>query len=190
VAVSAPTLQFPRTNFVTNINTLTFRWMSVKGGASYEIVFATDGTFTNITDSEIVNESPYTGVISSGDGRYYWRVRAYNDNNQPGPWSSSRTLTIDTTGPSVPVLNLPVNNTSSKRTPTFKWLSVPSAVSYEFQYDDNSGFASPNYTVTVRGNFRRPPAMKIGTYYWHVRAKDAVGNWSDWSDPFTITIGP
>jgi large repetitive protein len=27
-----------------------------------------------------------------------------------------------------------------------------------------------------------------GTYYWFVRAKDAAGNWSDWSAPFTFRL--
>ena len=191
VAVSAPTLQSPRTNVITNINTPTFWWMSVKGGQTYQIMFATDIAFTANVDSHTVSGPPYAVILPFGDGKYYWRVRGYNDSNQPGEWSSARTFTIDTTGPVVPVLSLPGNNTSSNRTPTFKWNSVPSAVSYQFQYDDNSNLLSPIYTVTVRGIFRRPPAMGIGTYYWHVRAKDAAGNWGAWSAPFTVTItGP
>jgi hypothetical protein len=127
------------------------------------------------------------------DGNYFWHVRAYNLSNQPGSWSSTRTFTIDTTGPLPPTLNSPADGSSTKRTPAFKWLKVTDAAAYEFQYDDDldeddSGFINPIYAVTIRGIFRRLPAMRPGTYYWHVRAKDAVGNWGDWSAPFTITI--
>jgi hypothetical protein len=77
------------------------------------------------------------------------------------------------------------------RTPTFRWFKVPTAVLYEFQYDNDEGFSDPiPYTIAVRGTFRRPPAMGNGTYYWRVHAKDAAGNWSAWSLPFEVTIGP
>ena len=186
------TLRSPRSNTITNNTTPTFWWTNVTGGQSYEVVFATDSAFTSNVDSQVVNGSPYTVITPFGDGKYFWHVRAYNVSDQPGPWSSPRTFTIDTTGPSAPVLSLPANNASSNRTPTFKWFSVPTAIAYEFQYDTDSGFISPTpYTVTIRGTFRRPPAMPIGIYYWHVRAKDAAGNWGAWSTPRTITItGP
>lgn len=156
-------------------------------GQSYEIVFASDSAFANIVHSKKVNVLLYTPASPFGDGQYYWRVRAYNASNQFGKWSSYRSFTIDTTGPSIPVLSSPANN-SSTRTPTFTWLSVSTAVSYEFQYDNNSDFSSPTYTATTRSTYRKPPVMSIGTYYWRVRAKDEVGNWSGWSVPFTVTI--
>ena len=171
--------------------TPTFWWTNVMGGQAYEIVFAKDSAFTTNVDSDTTNGSPYTVASAFGDGKYFWHVRAYNADNQPGAWSSIRTFTIDTTGPTAPVLTFPANNGSVRRTPTFKWGRSSTAVLYEFQYDNDSNFASPIYTISRRTTYGRPPAMGIGTYYWRVRAKDAVGNWSGWSAPFKITItGP
>jgi len=184
----APNLRSPRANTITNNTLPTFWWTTVRGGAAYEIDFASDSAFTNLVNSEIVNGSPYTITSPLSDGKYFWRVRAHDIINQPGTWSSARTFTIDTTGPTVPVLSAPANNASTRRTPAFKWLSVPTAVAYEFQYDNNADFSSPTYSVTARSTFRRPPAMKIGTYYWHVRAKDASGNWGGWSVTSIVNI--
>jgi len=184
----AAILKSPRNNVVINGTTLTFWWTTVKGGENYEIEIATDNTFATITESEVVSGSPYAVASPLSDGKYFWRVRAHDIINQPGTWSSARTFTIDTTGPAAPTLSSPADNASTRRTLSFKWLRVPTAVTYEFQYDNNADFSSPTYSVTVRGTFRRPPAMKNGTYYWRVRAKDAAGNWSAWSVPSTINI--
>lgn len=183
----APILRSPRTKALTSNNLPSFWWTSVKDGQSYEVQFAEDNLFTVNVDSEIVNESPYTVVTPLNDATYYWRVRAYNASNKSGAWSSFRILTIDTTAPPIPLLTSPANNEFKRRSPMFKWQSH-TAVAYEFQYDNDSNFSSPIYTVITSSNFRRPPAMKLGTYYWRVRAKDAAGNWSAWSTVFTITI--
>ncbi len=183
----APTLRSPRTGMVTNDVTPTFWWTKVKGGGSYMIQFATDALFTSGVNSQTVSETSYTVITPFVGGGYFWRVRAYNASNQPGEWSSTRSFSIDTSGPSAPVLSLPANSAST-RSPTFRWGTVSGAVLYEFQYDNDSNLLSPTYTVTTRSTFRRPPAMGLGVYYWHVRAKDAAGNWGAWSAPFTINI--
>jgi hypothetical protein len=187
-SLPASGLRSPRNNTITNDTTPTLWWASMKGGVTYEVEVATDNAFINIVDIHIAIGLSHTVASSLIDGHYFWRVRAYNVSNQPGAWSSVRSFTIDTSGPLAPVLSSPTYNTSSNRTPTFKWARVSGAVLYEFQYDNDLDFSSPTYTVAVRSTFRRPTPMGVGTYYWHVRAKDALGNWSTWSAPFTVII--
>ena len=161
------------------------------GALSYEIVFANDSAFTSNVNSKTTTGSPYTVTSSFSDGKYFWRVRAYNVSNLPGPWSVFRILTIDSTAPPVPVLSSPASNAFTHRTPIFKWQNSSTAVIYEFQYDTNANFLSPKYASSRQTNYCSPSAMKVGTYYWRVRAQDAVGNWSAWSTSFTVTIiGP
>jgi hypothetical protein len=184
----APYIHSSKNNFPTNLSTPTLIWGKVLRAHSYEIVIALDGDFSQVIKNEIVNIPSFLISPALSDGKYYWHVRTLNGDLQPGKFSKTQSFTIDTTGPTTPILSSPIDNTFSKRTPTFRWLSVPTAVIYEFQYDDNPDFSSPKYAVTTRSNFRRPPAMGIGTYYWRIRAKDTAGNWSNWSIPFIITI--
>jgi hypothetical protein len=182
-------LRSPQANLITQNTQPVFWWTSVIGGQAYEIMFATDIGFANIVDAKvIVGSLSYVPTTAFGDGTYYWHVRARDISNQPGKWSPSRSFTVDTSGPSAPALSSPANGISSSRTPTFTWFIVPAAVSYEFQYDNDPNFTNPDYTASVRGSFRRPPAMPKGIYYWRVRAKDSAGNWGAWSSSFTINL--
>lgn len=184
----APILIFPRTNLTTNSNIPSFSWSQIAGITSYEISFATNSNFSSTVDSQIVSGNSYTTLTPLADGKYFWHVRAITPSAQTGRWSVTRVFTVDTTPPSAPVLISPANTSILRRTPTFKWKKSNTAVTYEFQYDDNSIFSSPNYTALRNNLSLTPPVMQNGIYYWHVRAKDAYGNWSTWSSPFTITI--
>jgi hypothetical protein len=188
--IPAPTLRSPRNRALTNNAAPTFWWTSVRAGQNYEIVFATDSAFTSIVRSVIVGGTSYTPAPPLDDGEYYWRVRAYNEIVQYGSWSSARIITVDTTGPSAPVLTSPADD-AFIRSGIFRWASVPTAVSYQFQLDDDADFSSPVIASIVRGTSRRLPPLPTGAYFWRVRARDAAGNWGAWSAEFTVNFtGP
>lgn len=194
----APVLRSPRTNTITNTTTPTFWWSQIPNITSYEIEFATDSMFQNDVDIQTVSGTSYTALTSFTEGKHFWRVRAVTANAQTGKWSAARIFSIDITPPSAPVLISPVDPSTVRRTPTFKWKKAVTATAYEFQYSDTSAtdisgeFTSPNkYTVTRSSLSLTPPVMSVGTYYWHVRAKDAYGNWGAWSSYSTVNItGP
>ena len=77
-------------------------------------------------------------------------------------------------------------------TPAFSWLAAAGANAYQFEYDDDPGFGSPNYTSAVLTTLtHKPPTIQLGSFYWHVRSRDAAGNWIvGWSAPRMITITP
>ena len=98
---------------------------------------------------------------------------------------------MDTTPPAAPSLTTPVNAASVIGTPKFTWTAPATASKYQFEYDNDANFSTPTYTsaeLTVTN--LTPPTMALGTYSWHVRAKDAAGNWGAWSAPSTINIIP
>ena len=94
--------------------------------------------------------------------------------------SAVQTLTIDPPPPDIPTLTSPIDDAILRRSPILRWKRVSGGVMYELQISTSSDFSSPT-TYTVRTNNRRLPALPEGVYYWRVRVKDGVGNWSDWS---------
>ncbi|HLO28607.1 MAG TPA: hypothetical protein VK249_05710, partial [Anaerolineales bacterium] len=97
-------------------------------------------------------------------------------------------LTVDTLPPLPPILKFPANNVSVRGIPTFRWSTTNSGVQYQFQIDNDSDFSTPIFSVIQRSLYRRPPGILRGAYYWRVRAQDAAGNWSAWSEVFVVDI--
>jgi len=179
---SAPNLTLPRANFQTNHALPTFSWGQISNAIGYEIYIATDNSFNNIVLYQYLNTTSFTPTTNLPDGTYYWKVRGFN-----GRFSPSRKLVIDTTPPAIPTLTSPMDGATLTSTPTFRWTPSAGAVLYEVQ------FSTDNFTTiyrqhTVRSAGQRLAALPKGSFSWRVRAKDALGNWSDWSAIRTFTI--
>jgi hypothetical protein len=88
--------------------------------------------------------------------------------------------------PAIPALLAPVNNsTVITQTPQFFWQAISDAVQYNLvvsaeesevinEYTSDTSFSASNFTN--------------GNYNWSVRAKDAVGNWSDFSSEWNFML--
>jgi subtilisin family serine protease len=191
---TAPALTAPAANLKTNNPFPEFSWQAATRGVSYQIQLSRSEFFTPLELDKTLEPGVLTFVPDSAlsDGRYYWRVRAYDEVGAKGPWSIVRSVKVDTTPPAAPVLASPSNNAANKtKTPTFKWYAVTGAKVYEFQYDNDIAFTEPvAYTspITSLLEHKPPASMGLGTYYWRVRARDAAGNWGAWSSPRTLTI--
>jgi hypothetical protein len=183
----APVLLSPKSGENTNDNMPTFEWGNVTYGELYEIQISKSTLFKPLVDTHTGSELSY---IPAGlpDGKYYWRVRAKNNLGVNGSWSAYRKIKIDTTPPGVPILTSPADMKVMTGTPTFKWLSASGAKYYIFEYDDDTGFGSPEYTsVELTVLTHKPPAMGVGDFYWHVKAIDVAGNIGSWSSPRVVT---
>jgi hypothetical protein len=192
---AAPAITAPVSGFITNNPTPTLAWNAVTYANTYEIQIDTTYTFPAPLIQEVVGITGLSHVIDSlPDGKYYWHVRARNVNNAAGAWSAYRYFTIDTTGPNAPVLSQPQDNAPGIRImPTFSWLASTTANAYQFQYDNETSFTNPvTYTSNILTVLSHKPSidMSVGTWYWRVKARDAVGNWGPWSAYRTLTILP
>ncbi len=192
--LAAPGLLAPATGTRTIDTTRDLSWKPVTGAVSYQIQIDTVLTFAT-PDQTLTVLSPGTStpVTFPADGKYYWRVRAVNTFGVAGLWSAKWNLTVDTTGPVQPVLSTPVNLAGLRdTTPTFTWLSTPSAVQYRLQVTEDSAFTLPveKEVTLARTTYTLPAADKLdyGVHYWHVQAVDALGNWGEWSTPFQFAI--
>ncbi len=128
---------------------------------------------------------------SLANGKYYWRVRAINkvgeNPEQAGAWSSYRYFTVNTTAP---LLISPAHSAISMGTPVYTWLAKAGAKAYRFEYDDNDDFSSPGQPAAeMASTSYTPPTQEADkTYYWRVSAKDALGEWSEWSEARSLTV--
>ncbi|MFH1136819.1 MAG: right-handed parallel beta-helix repeat-containing protein, partial [Pseudomonadota bacterium] len=80
--------------------------------------------------------------------------------------------------------------TTEDETHTFEWNALEGAVCYQIQIADNQSYLKPLVDETVcDGATSYTPTddqklTKNGFYYWRVRAQDAYGNWTVWSDDY------
>ena len=90
----------------------------------------------------------------------------------------------DAQAPPVPTLVSPADGTTTDdTTPTFDWSDVtdPSGVTYTLEIIGTltkTGLTTSTYTLT----------LSDGNYSWRVRAIDNVGNESDWSGTWSLTV--
>lgn len=185
--LSAPRIPSSMFRTLTGDTTPVLLWSNVQYASAYKIVISQDKTFNTIIVDEMVFGVNFTPISPLADGVYYWRVYTLNGNLQPGKASVAQTLTIDTTAPSIPILTSPADGAELKRSPILRWTRVTGGVIYELQVSTSSDFSSAT-TYTLRTNSRNLPALPDNIYYWRVRVKDAVGNWSDWSPHRTFEI--
>ena len=182
----APSTRDPKINSLSNNPIPTFSWSKVRDASAYEIIIASDSNFAHVVTDQIVNGLSYTGNVPLGDGVYYWQVRAYTPDLQPGKFSATSSFTIDTTPPPAPILTSPANNIQMSRRPVFSWNKISGAAKYYIEIDNNSDFSSLEWASLKEETTHRVTFMRAGTYFWRVRAKDRVGNWGSWSAIFTV----
>jgi hypothetical protein len=186
-----PHLISPENGGFTNDNTPDFSWDTI-GASRYELEVDNNSSFSSPLIHEYnITSTTYTATVTLQDGEYYWRVAAYDSKNNLLGWSDPSTFTVDTQAPSPPLLSKPQNGTVlSTLDATFQWTQLGQGVKYDIQIDNENSFPLP--LVHADTNFTENSYAytfgRNGTYYWHVRAKDAAGNASEWSDTFALTI--
>jgi len=91
--LTAPELLSPDHKVKLNTATVNLAWQPVLNGVTYKIQIAKDAGFV----TKVVNDTLDTPSFSSTlpDGRYFWRVRAFDPYGAKGPWSAVRIVKVD-----------------------------------------------------------------------------------------------
>jgi len=162
---TAPELLSPLSGTITNDNDVTLTWVAAERGDHYRVQIAKDLLFT----TTVLDETLGTGILSKSlpdfaDGKYYWRVRAYDEVDAKGKWSAVWSFKVDTKPPAVTALYKPNDGKVKTSTPSFSRYAASGANTYVFEYGTTPGFTTPAYSspsLTVHSH--KPPAMAEGT---------------------------
>ena len=189
--IEAPTLISPADSSLLSESRPTFVWNKVDGCESYELIVDDSASFSSpVIDNNNISKTSYKSD-SLADGLYYWKVRARDAAGNWGQYSEVRSFTIDTQGPPAPSLISPDDTaTLNDNTPSFDWTDVAGAAQYELMVDNSSSFDSPEIhrTNLAASSYTAASSLADGLYYWKVRARDAAGNWGQYSEVRSFTI--
>jgi CSLREA domain-containing protein len=196
--LTAPVLTSPVSGSFTNDSTPLIDWNPVSAvsgvNITYEVWIDDASSFSSPqTSDDPISDSQYEidpALPDTPGKRYYLKVRAVYDGVVFGPWSSTRSFTLDTVAPTNPPnLTAPADDsTATSNRPTFTWGAVTGATRYALYLDDG---VNPPVTIFYNGSARsyRPAVgLPAGTYFWQVIAYDAAGNASPTSDVRSLTI--
>jgi hypothetical protein len=158
--------------------------------AAYEVQLATNSAFTVGAQLSAHTSSPYSFASPLSEGKYYWRVRGINSNDQAGAWSAIGSFTVDLSAPAFPVITKPLPSAEARGAPVFAWNAVSGATRYQIQIDESGGnFDVPAYDSGLITRTNLTAAFSSpGSWKWRLRAQDAAGNFSSWTAERDITI--
>ncbi len=157
---------------------------------SYELQVSADPTFSTLTYSNTIPTSYFIFYdnIFNYDTKYYWRVRAVNQETN-GEWSDvwAFTTVVGAPAPSAPEdgkTNVPLST-------SLAWTGTQGATEYRVQLSLDKGFYSDIiFDEKQAGNtINADNLLRNTTYYWRVaQYKDC--SYSKWSSTYSFTTIP
>ncbi|MBM2816830.1 MAG: hypothetical protein HW421_3592 [Ignavibacteria bacterium] len=172
-AVPPPKLRLPADKSTDIDITVKMQWDTVLAASEYYIQLATDSSFDQIHmvfDGKSLESSFHIMPNLDYNKKYYWRVKAGNDDGQSfysAAWSF-------TTGIAAPTLQLPADSSKNQKIPLlFSWLQLDSAKFYKLQIAKDNQFNTIVFNdSTLTTTFKEISTLEYYTqYYWRVAAK-------------------
>ena len=178
---------------VTNIKTVTVDWSDSSDnvevvGYDYNIDYPT-GSGRGSWDT-FVDQSQRRGDLN--EGIHYIKVRSKDAAGNVSDWSDVCSITYDSIPPAIPTLVSPDNNAIVNGNPTQSWSSTDSDIDHyiyeSWKTTDTADIANRIYSTTTTGTSRTVGGNQTITFWWRVKAVDAAGNESNWSDLWKVTV--
>lgn len=177
---------YPNGDIIQSESEITFFWQASNAAGTaqskFDLEVSCDGiTWENVASEPTARTSYSFKEYSFTSGEYYWRVRAYNQSGDVGPWSPA-TKFIVISAPSAPIIT--VNDSS----PQFE-------ISWAQQAQQ--GFEIELDGKRVESKFSRESRYKYsaweedGAHIVRVRVQDQYSIWSPWgAAPIEISNSP
>src|SRR3989344_3884150 len=161
---------------------------------AYTVQWPQSSGFSSGVSASTSTTNSFTQPSALTDGTWYFRVLATDVVGNNSSYSTAGSVVVDATAPSVP--NTPTSSgAKTNTTPTWSWSASTdsgtglAATAYTVQWSKDSSFTSGvSSTTSADTSFTQPTSLADGTWYFRVKATDAVGNSSAYSSAGTITI--
>ncbi len=169
-----------------------FSWTAVEAAKEYRLQVSTQENFATFNQTVSRNTDYTPQKAYSNDQDYFWRVQAVDARGITSPWSEIRRFRAKWNFK--PQLLSPANNSIGLAYPFFSWASVPGAEKYQIQIANNNAFVNPKIEDTTLfnvSNYTQAEWKSVtlnAAYYWHVRAMDAQGNVTPWSEVWSFQV--
>lgn len=185
----------------SNDPTISMSWTAAtdtsgSGVAGYYYVFDTSAsTIPTSSNSSTASTSVTSSTLSSGV--YYFHIRAFDNVGNltsSGSTVHSGPYFIDTSGPTTPGTPTAQQNPTMDTTPTWSWTASTDSASglastpYTVEWSNNSNFSSSSSSTSTTNSFTHSTNLAEGTWYFRVKAVDALGNESSWSSTGSVLI--
>jgi len=191
---AAPTLKSPASASTVSGLTPRLEWNASSGAVSYGIQVSTSSGFTIL----IINETGITDLyydiapgILNWNTTYYWRVNARDSFGSTSSWSTSRYFNTAVGPPPNAPSNLVATPISSSQI-DLSWQDNSSDET-GFKIERKTGSGSYSQIATVGAgvtSYSNSGLSTSTTYYYRVRAYNAVGNSEYSSEASAATLPP
>lgn len=129
--------------------------------------------------------NPQHSVSGQGPGRWYYRVRAYNDQGTESDWSNVASAGVT---PDAPTL-APIDNATYADAYQLSWTAVTGADGYTLEQDDDPAFGDPAIRYQGEATAYDVTGQPGGTWHYRVLAYNLVGD-GPWSISQTTVVTP
>jgi hypothetical protein len=184
----------PANSVFTADTSITLSWEILEAAESYSLQLLKNGGLIHSETALTTTVYNVASSLTAEDAQYTWKVKAVNSNGESA--FSSRNFTIDRTAPNLPVnISPPDNATANLNTDvTFTWTApsetgaTGSPISYTLQIATSQNFTNIVHTATTSTTTLPYTFTSAGTYYWRVKASDALGNQGAYNNSYKIQI--
>lgn len=160
---NTPTLVSPADKTVIADNTPKLDWIAASpidpdsgDTVKYDLQVDNNSDFSSPIYSQtgLTNTNKTTSILSQDT--YYWRVRAVDNDNYAGNWTTPRTLTIDTTDPSIigaaPTSKSSINSITASSDVSYTLSETIASGTIKMTRTGGTSDGSSPHTCTLKGN--------------------------------------
>ncbi len=180
--LASPVLISPMDSLKNMDTVLTFKWNPVDSAKTYKLQLSRT---INFEKSQIYFDSVLTKTSIKIDSlpvytKFFWRVYAYNANNDSSKWSKIFYLKTRLANIQIQLPKDSIINTDTAM--VFKWNAITGANKYRFQISGNSIFTDLIVDDSVKTTQYSVDSLSYHKkHFWRVLGKNELGDSSRWT---------